>query len=161
MNLRIPVIDADNPQPIIPETVNRGRWMQLCNETITVFNAKLNSETGYDEYHGSVIEGVSWFCEIASNVDSSGLKAANKFIIRIPVDADFSDKAYVPPAAYAGGDPNTVFTLKQGDVIVHGEETEPMQPAQLQEKYGELVTILGVTDSSRRSHARHWKVVGA
>ena len=36
-----------------------------------------------------------------------------------------------------------------------------MQPAQLQEKYGELVTILGVTDSSRRPHAKHWKVVGA
>ena len=135
--------------------------MKECNETITVFNTRLDDGKGYDLYVPTIIRGVSWFCEIASNVDSSGLKAANKFIIRIPVDADFSDKAYVPPAAYAGGDPNTVFTLKQGDVIVHGEETEPMQPAQLQEKYGELVTILGVTDSSRRPHAKHWKVVGA
>ena len=135
--------------------------MKECNETITVFNTRLDDDKGYDLYVPTIIRGVSWFCEIASNVDSSGLKAANKFIIRIPVDADFSDKAYVPPAAYAGGDPNTVFTLKQGDVIVHGEETVPMQPAQLQEKYGELVTILGVTDSSRRSHAKHWKVVGA
>lgn len=135
--------------------------MKECNETITVFNTRLDDDKGYDLYVPTIIRGVSWFCEIASNVDSSGLKAANKFIIRIPVDADFSDKAYVPPAEYAGGDPNTVFTLKQGDVIVHGEETEPMQPAQLQEKYGELVTILGVTDSSRRPHAKHWKVVGA
>lgn len=135
--------------------------MKECNEAITVFNTRLDDDKGYDLYVPTIIRGVSWFCEIASNVDSSGLKAANKFIIRIPVDADFSDKAYVPPAAYAGGDPNTVFTLKQGDVIVHGEETEPMQPAQLQEKYGELVTILGVTDSSRRPHAKHWKVVGA
>ena len=135
--------------------------MKECNETITVFNTRLDDDKGYDLYVPTIIRGVSWFCEIASNVDSSGLKAANKFIIRIPVDADFSDKAYVPPAAYAGGDPNTVFTLKQGDVIVHGEEMEPMQPAQLQEKYGELVTILGVTDSSRRPHAKHWKVVGA
>ena len=135
--------------------------MKECNETITVFNARLDDDRGYDAYIPTIIRGVSWFCEIASNVDSSGLKAANKFIIRIPVDADFSDKAYVPPAAYAGGDPNTVFTLKQGDVIVHGEETEPMQPAALQEKYGEIVTILGVTDSSRRPNAKHWKVVGA
>lgn len=135
--------------------------MKECNETITVFNTRLDDDKGYDLYVPTIIRGVSWFCEIASNVDSSGLKAANKFIIRIPVDADFSDKAYVPPAAYAGGDPNTVFTLKQGDVIVHGEETEPMLPAKLQEKYGELVTILGVTDSSRRPHAKHWKVVGA
>ncbi len=135
--------------------------MKECNETITVFNTRLDGEKGYDAYIPTIIRGVSWFCEIASNVDSSGLKAANKFIIRIPVDADFSDKAYVPPAAYAGGDPNTVFTLKQGDVIVHGEETEPLLPAQLQEKYGEIVTILGVTDSSRRPNAKHWKVVGA
>lgn len=135
--------------------------MKECNETITVFNTRLNDEKGYDAYIPTIIRGVSWFCEIASNVDSSGLKAANKFIIRIPVDADFSDKAYVSPAAYAGGDPNTVFTLKQGDVIVHGEETEPLLPAQLQEKYGEIVTILGVTDSSRRPNAKHWKVVGA
>lgn len=135
--------------------------MKECNETITVFNARLDDDRGYDTYIPTIIRGASWFCEIASNVDSSGLKAANKFIIRIPVDADFSDKAYVPPAAYAGGDPNTVFTLKQGDVIVHGEETEPMQPAALQEKYGEIVTILGVTDSSRRPNAKHWKVVGA
>lgn len=135
--------------------------MKECNETITVFNARVDDDKGYDTYIPTIIRGVSWFCEIASNVDSSGLKAANKFIIRIPVDADFSDKAYVPPAAYAGGDPNSVFTLKQGDIIVHGEETEIAIPAKLQEKYGEMVTILGVTDSSGRPNAKHWKVVGA
>ena len=62
--------------------------MNLCNETITVFNAKLNPETGNDDYNGTVIDGVSWFCEIVSTVDQ-GLKAANKFTIRIPEDADF------------------------------------------------------------------------
>lgn len=135
--------------------------MKLCDETITVFNARVDDDKGYDVYIPTVIRGVSWFCEIASTVDSSGLKAANKFTIRIPIDADFSDKAYVPPAAYAGGDPNSVFTLKQGDIIVHGEETEITTPAKLTEKYGEIVTILGVTDSSRRPNAKHWKVVGA
>lgn len=136
--------------------------MKECNETITVFNTRPDDEKGYDVYIPTVIRGVSWFCEIASNVDSSGLKAANKFIIRIPVDADFSDKAYVPPAAYAGGDPNSVFTLNQGDIIVHGEEAAVVNtPAKLKEKYGGIVTILGVTDSSRRPNAKHWKVVGA
>lgn len=134
--------------------------MKLCDETITVFNARVDDDKGYDVYIPTVIRGVSWFCEIASTVDSSGLKAANKFTIRIPIDADFSDKAYVPPAAYAGGDPNSVFTLKQGDIIVHGEETEITTPAKLAEKYGEIVTILGVTDSRRRPNAKHWKVVG-
>ena len=91
--------------------------MKECHETITVFNARMDGDKGYDIYVPTVIHGVSWFCEIASNVDSSGLKAANKFIIRVPVDADFSGKAYAPPVAYAGGDPNEIFTLKQGDII--------------------------------------------
>lgn len=135
--------------------------MKECNETITVFNAKLDDGDGYDVYYPTIITGVSWYCEIASAVDSAGLKAANKFTIRIPVDADFSGKAYVPPVAYAGGDPNTVFTLRQGDIIVHGAETDPATPAQLMQRYGEIVTILGVTDSTKRPNAQHWKVVGS
>ena len=135
--------------------------MIQCDETITVFNARLDDETGYDIYTPTVIHGVSWFCEIASTVDASGLKAANKFTIRIPVDADFSGKTYASPAAYAGGDPNNIFTLSQGDIIVHGAETQASTPAELKEKYGEIVTILGVTDSSQRPNAKHWKVVGA
>ena len=135
--------------------------MKLCDETITVFNARLDEEKGYDVYIPTIIRGVSWFCEIASNVDSDGLKAANKFTIRIPRDADFSGKVYVDPAGYAQADPESMFTLKQGDVIVHGEEADSMLPSQLQKKYGEIVTILGVTDSTRRPNAKHWKVVGA
>lgn len=135
--------------------------MKLCNETITVFNARLDEETGYDVYLPTVIRGASWYCEIASTVDSSGLKAANRFTIRIPEDADFSGKAYAPPNEYADGDSEVLFTLRQGDVIIHGEETESMPPSQLQEKYGEIVTILGVTDNRRCPNAKHWKVVGS
>lgn len=135
--------------------------MKLCNETITLFNATVDDDKGYDVYLPTVIRGVSWFCEIASTVDKDGLKAANKFTIRIPVDADFSGKAYATPAAYAGGDPNNLFTIKNGDIIVHGVETATdMTPATLQEKYGEIVTVLGVTDNRRVPNAKHWKVVG-
>ena len=51
--------------------------MKECNETITVFNTRLDDDKGYDLYVPTIIRGVSWFCEIASNVDSSGLKAAD------------------------------------------------------------------------------------
>ena len=133
--------------------------MHQCVETITVFNAWYDEETGYDTYVPTVIRGVSWYCDIASTVDATGLKAANRFTIRIPVDADFSGKCYTEPVAYA--DPVSQFTLNQGDVIIRGEETQPLNPAQLKDKYGEIVTILGVTDSSRRPRAPHWKVVGS
>lgn len=136
--------------------------MKLCNESITVYNAKLNKDTGYDEYHRTVISGVSWFCEIASNVDGKGLTAANKFIIRIPTDADFSGKTYLPAKAYAEStSPDSCFTLREGDIIVRGiaPELSP-HPADLHSKYDEVVTILGITDNRRGNHGKHWKVVG-
>ena len=136
--------------------------MKMCDETITILNRRLDSDTGYDVYVPTVITGVSWFCEITSTVDSTGLQAANKFTIRIPEDADFSGKAYVDPAAYAGGDPTEVFTIDNGDIIVKAavESTSGLKPADLQQTYGQVVTVLGVTDNRRARYAPHWKVVG-
>ena len=136
--------------------------MRQCNETITVFNKRQASGTGYDVYIPTVIAGVSWFCEIASTVDVSGLRAANKFTIRIPLDADFSEKSYVTPAEYAASeDSDTIFTLGNGDIIVKVAITESgLKPADLQARYGEVVTVLGVTDNRGAKKAPHWKVVG-
>ena len=135
--------------------------MKLCNETITLFNAKLDTETGYDAYVPTVIKGVSFYCDIASTVDSSGLKAANKFTIRIPMDADFSGKAYVAPTEYADADSAGAFTFAQGDIIIKGEETDITVPSELKKKYSEYVTILGVIDNRRSPNAKHWRVVGS
>lgn len=135
--------------------------MRLCNETITVFNAQLDGTSGIDRYHPTVISGVSWFCEVAATVDDSGLKAANKFTIRIPEDADFSGKRYVSPATYAAGDPAEVFTLRNGDIIIKGTlDQEGLTPSALLKMCGEIVTILGVTDNRRAPRGKHWKVVG-
>lgn len=136
--------------------------MNLCGDVITVFNAKLNPDTGSDDYLATVISGVSWFCEIVSNVDSSGLKSANKFTIRIPETADFSGKAYTAPREYAGAaDVGRLFTLQNGDIIVRGAVEDPAaRPAVLHKQY-EAFTVLGVTDSRRARNAPHWKVVGA
>ena len=58
--------------------------MRLCDETITVFNAQLDTALGMDRYHPTVIFGVSWYCDTASTVDDSGLKAANQWTPPIP-----------------------------------------------------------------------------
>ena len=135
--------------------------MNLCNETITVFNAKLNTTTDNDDYNGTVITGVSWFCEIVSTVNE-GLKAANKFTIRIPENADFGGKAFASPLDYAAAeDVSGLFTLRNGDIVVRGAVTATgLRPATLHKDY-EAFTILGVTDNRRAPHAPHWKVVGA
>ena len=135
--------------------------MNLCNETITVFNAKLDTEADKDVYKGTVISGVSWFCEIVSAVDG-GLKAANRFIIRIPEDADFGGKDYVLPQDYASAtDVTGLFTLASGDIIVKGAVTGTgLKPKDLHGQY-EALTILGVTDNRRAPREPHWKVVGS
>lgn len=137
--------------------------MRLCNETITVFNARFDAEKDYDTYVPTVITGVSWFCEIASSVEKSGLIAANKFTIRIPADANFSGKHFVDPLTYPTSDTKTTFTLKNGDIVVKGDASSAVNPcpASLQKAYAEMFTILGATDNRRTRNAPHWKVVGA
>lgn len=135
--------------------------MNLCDDIITVFNAKYNPATDSDDYNATIITGVSWFCEIVSSVDK-GLKAANKFTIRIPETANFGGRTYAAPAEYASTeDASGLFTLHNGDIIVHGAVTETApRPAALHKKY-EAFTVLGVTDNRRARNAPHWKVVGA
>ena len=135
--------------------------MKLCDETITVVNAKIDPATRKDVYRATVINGASWHCSIESTVDA-GLKAANKFTVRIPVNADFGGKTYVSPLDYADEmDVSKLFTLKNGDTIVHGVVTgDNLKPAELHKHY-EAFTVLGVTEDRRvNTRAPHWKVVG-
>lgn len=136
--------------------------MRLCNDTITVYNARFDPETDRDVYCGTVITGVSWYGDTAASVDTSGgLQAATAYTIRIPTDADFGGKSYCDPVAYAASDPAAVFTLSSGDIIVKGAaEADGQTPASLQRQYAEHITVLTVTDNRRGGHAPHWKVVG-
>ena len=135
--------------------------MRLCNETVTVFNKRLDPETGAYVYLPTVITGASWYCEIASAVDTTGLHAADRFIVRIPADADFGGKEYMEAVDYKNSEEvEGLFTLAQGDVIVKAAVEESLPLAQLHERYSECCTILGVTDNRRAPNAPHFKVVG-
>lgn len=139
--------------------------MKLCNESITVYNKRWDADAGYDLYYPTVINGVSWFCEIASAVDNAGLHAANRFVIRIPVDAGTGGKSYVDPIAYKDApDVDGIYTLAQGDVVVKAAIVTalvPKKPAELHAEYSDCCTILGVTDNRRAPNAPHFKVVGS
>lgn len=67
--------------------------MKLCNDTITVFNAKLDQTLDATVYVPTVIHGVSWYGGEKSTVDANGLKAASQYTIRIPLKADAGAKA--------------------------------------------------------------------
>lgn len=135
--------------------------MKLCNDTVTVFNARVDPATGANVWTATVITGASWYMTDASTVDASkgGLVAANKATVRIPEEN-----------APEG------FSLKAGDVIVKGSvpltETVTVNgvsstvaidwtPAKLKKAWGaDCVTVLGVTDNRRAPNAPHWRVTG-
>lgn len=136
--------------------------MQLCNDTITLYNRRFDPEQDCDAYERTVIRGVHWFNSDATTVDSTGLKAANRVTIRIPMDADFGGKVYLPPKHYADTDnPAAAFTLAAGDLVVLGIGAEGLRPADIHNAYFEAATILQVTDNRRAPRGRHWKVIGS
>ncbi len=137
--------------------------MRLCNDTITVFNRKIDVENGWDVYIPTVIRNVSWYWHVVSNVGDKGLNAANQCTIRIPIDADFGGKSYVDPRTYkAETIVSGLFTLEDGDKVVKGDAgSTTLTMAQIEEQYHDCITILGVTDNRRAPNAPHFRVVGS
>ena len=122
--------------------------MKLCNDVITVFNARVDPDVGGNVWTPTVITGASWYMTDASTVDASkgGLVSASKVIVRIPEEA-----------APEG------FGLKAGDIIVKGDAytTDSPTPAKLKKTWGaDCMTVLGVTDNRRAPNAPHWRVTG-
>ena len=122
--------------------------MKLCNDTISVFTARVDPDLGDDVWTPTVIKDVSWYATDASTVDASkgGLVAANKVTVRIP--------ANVFPEG---------LELKNGDVIVKADASGVADPtpAKLKHIYGgDSMTVLAVTDSRRAPRAPHVRVVG-
>ena len=138
--------------------------MKLCSDTITVFNARVDPETGGNVWVPTVITGAGWYMTDASTVDASkgGLVAANRATIRIPAEADFGGKAYADPVSYASaGDVSGLWTLKGGDIVVKAAVNgADWTPARLKAAYAECATVLGVTDNRRGPRAAHWRVTG-
>ena len=152
--------------------------MKLCNDTITVFNARVDPATGGNVWTATVITGASWYMTDASTVDASkgGLIAANKATIRIPEDSNAGGKTYADPVSYkAAASVTGLWTLQNGDIIVKGSvpaseivtnngvsSTVPINwtPAKLKQAYADCVTVLAVTDNRRAPRAPHWRVTG-
>jgi hypothetical protein len=136
--------------------------VKLANDTITVFNARVDPETGGNVWRPTIIKGASWYATDAATVDASkcGLVAANKATIRIPVEADAGGKAYADPVSYASAeDVSGLWTLKGGDIVVKAAvEGDDWMPARLKAAYADCVTVLAVTDNRRAQRAAHWRV---
>ncbi len=135
--------------------------MRGCNETITLFNARRDGETGGFVYLPTVIAGCSWHRGQRVAIDpEGGLMAADEVTVRIPLDAEFSGREYVDPVAWRAGGEG--FTLQGGDIAVKGRVTgDGWTPAALKEAFAECFTVLGVSDNTGAPRGGHWRLTGA
>ena len=140
--------------------------MKECTQSITIYNSYTDPTTKYKRYLPTVITGVSWFGEVQVSIGAAGLLSADMYTLRIPVDADFSNKTYLTPKDFLNipNDRMSLYwTLTDGDIIVKGSVTDTgddAKPAKLEAKYNDVITIVSVTDNRSRPNAKHWKVVG-
>lgn len=131
--------------------------MKLCNDTVTLFNARLDKELDCTVYDKTVLTGVSWYGTVKSTVSDKELQTANMYTIRIPADVGSGGKSYTEPEGHTSADS---WTLNEGDVIVHGASAlEDPTYAEIFKAHKGAVTILGVTDNRRAPNAPHWRVV--
>lgn len=134
--------------------------MKLATDTLTVYNRFTNAQKT-KTYTPTVISGIHWFGTNEVLVTNEGLKSAKKYTIRIPIEANFSGKTFVPPKEFERlADKSKHFTFVEGDIIAHGNcVLANPTPASVQEAFEEVVTVVSVTDNRSAPNAPHWRVV--
>ena len=126
--------------------------MKGCTETITLFNARRDGDTGGHVYVPTVIAGCAWHGGQRVGLDAGGgLAAADEYTVRIPADADFGGREYADPIAWRQSDGVGRFTIQGGD----------WTPARLKAVCAECFTVMGVTDNRRAPRGKHWRIVGS
>lgn len=115
--------------------------MHHADKTVTVYRKEWDSEKGADEYHGTVLAGVSFFSRISTAVSTDGLTAACEGVLRIPMS--------VCPDG---------LVIRNGDLVCEGAlQTEGLRPSNLDAICPYVFTVVGVTNNSGREP--HIKVV--
>ena len=116
----------------------------MCHvdKTATIYHRKWNEEKGIDSYHGTVLNGVSFFSRIATAVATEGLAAACEATLRIPMEI------------YPDG-----LEIKNGDLVCEGSLIEePANRAEIATLCPYVFTVVGITRNTS-GRAPHVKVV--
>lgn len=135
--------------------------MKLCNDVMTVFNARVDPALRYEVYAPTVLRGVRWYVQRAVAVAEGGLKVEDRLLARIPADVDAGGRTYAEPRKYrAAAKADGLWTLQPGDILVRGEAAEACAPAELRERYGEVYTVSVVADNRSAPRGKHWRIEG-
>lgn len=132
----------------------------LANANITIYNRKKINRS--DVWLRTNLIGVNLHGEAELIVGDKNLKAADKYIIRIP-DSVECDKTFVDNRTFKAlsvEETDNCYTVQKGDVIVKGIiDDDITSSSQLQSKY-DVLTVLSVTDNRRdSSYTSHIRLV--
>lgn len=127
--------------------------MKLCNDTVTLFNARVDPVSGGKLYAATVIRGVRWHGGRAAAQDARGGSVARcRAVVRVPAEADTGGSRYVGPEEYRqASDVSGLYTLACGDLICRGEAEAPT---------GACLALCDITDNRSAPRGAHWKLVG-
>lgn len=133
-------------------------------ETVTVYNHSVQNRA--DTWRRTVIRGVQWTGKRRNAFYESGKSVFQEEIsLTIPIDADTGGKSYATPPEYIKSQSkDRIWTLDPSsgdDVVVYGEciaeITEEYTLENLMKDY-QAVTIMAVSDNTRRARLKTWKV---
>ena len=126
-----------------------------------VTNADIDAD-GLSAYLETQIKGVNWYTKQEVEVDK-GLKSADNYKIRIPVNADTQNKKYIDPEAYRRlplDAARKYWTIDNGDFFTKGLHGPVKKESEIRQKflYGKVVSW---SDNRRGSLAsQHFRIGG-
>lgn len=129
------------------------------NTSITIYNKYFNSITRSDSWKRHVIHNVFW--DSSQNVNVyKGLTKTDKGVIYIPFNSNYMTY-FVDPKTFQN-DPNTYWTIQNGDIIVKGViYDEVSKQSDLERKYNNVLIISSFTINDFGSqNMQHIKVLG-
>lgn len=88
----------------------------ITNADLTLYHIWINPETRKKEYHRTVVRNVHWYTDQKTALGDGGLKSADEYKIRIPLE---SCTGYLPPMEYKGTTEGS-WTIENGDLFVCG-----------------------------------------
>ena len=135
-------------------------------ETITLYNH--TRENRADKWYRTVIRGVMWSQERINSTDSNGRSVFETEVnLTIPVEADTGGKKYVNPSDFdIALDKTDKWTLNPAngdDVAVYGEclsEISDTFTVDDLAKEQTMISIMAVSDNTKRRCGRTWKASG-
>lgn len=133
----------------------------ITNESLTIYNRKLDPETRQYVYRRTEIPNVHWYTDQKASLGDNGLISADLYKIRIP--SGMQTERFVPADKYAAlpyGEEKSYWTVENGDLFVKGiVRDEITKESDLKNKHYVYGKVLSFSDN-RKGGIPHIRIGG-